>query len=119
MARRRRKRYGKETEEIKIDERWKQTIPEKTLNRLLEIIRSWGYANISTIKQLLKMVEKCACGRIYIQSRNSGCCPVCDYKLMKKMQAEHPSYIGWQYFTAERFERLRKKAELFKSLWAA
>ncbi|MBA7495596.1 hypothetical protein ES702_06184 [subsurface metagenome] len=116
MARRRRRVCGKETE-IKIDERWKQRVPEKTLNRLLEIVRNWGFTNISTIKQLLKIVERCPCGRIYIkQSGGFGCCPVCAYKLMKKMQAEHPDYIGWQYFN---FERLRKKAKVFKTLQAA
>ncbi len=116
MPRRRRREYGKETKEIKIDDTWKQAVPKKTLNRLLEIVRNWGYTNISTIKQLLKMVEKCVCGRIYITSSSSGCCPVCNYKLMKKMQAENPNYIGWQYF---KFERLRQNAKLFRSLWAA
>ena len=116
MARRRRG-YGKETKEIKIDETWKRTVPKKMLNRLLEIVRNWGFSNISTIKQLLKMVEKCVCGRIYIrQSGGFGCCPVCAYKLMKKMQTEYPDHPGWQYFN---FERLGQNAKLFKSLWAA
>ena len=119
MARRRRIGYGEKTKEIKIDETWKQTVPERTLNRLLKIVRNWGYTNISTIKQLLKIVEKCVCGRIYTTLSGSGYCPVCACKLMEKKIKEHPNFIGWKYFTAERFERLYQNAKLFKPLWAA